>query len=108
MSTLDLRSAIPLEEGSRDKTCLVAGGQRCEYIRCPFGLSNAGAHFQRCTVSTLASLPFALAYLDDTAVLASSPRDMENKLEQVLHRVPVANCQMHFFCNPFKISRIHF
>jgi hypothetical protein len=111
MSTLDLRSAyhaIPLEEGSRDKTCFVAGGQRYEYLRCPFGLSNTGAHFQRCMVSILASLPFALAYLDDTAVLASSPRDMEDKLEQVFHRFRVANLRLHPAKCTFSATRLKF
>jgi hypothetical protein len=59
-------------------------------------------------VSILASLPFALAYLDDTAVLASSPRDMEDKLEQVFHRFRVANLRLHPAKCTFSATRLKF
>ena len=44
---------------------------KCEFTRCPFGLSQAPAYFQRLINKVIKGLPFAFGYLDD--VLIHSP-----------------------------------
>ena len=51
-----------------------------EFKRCPFGLAQALAYFQRLVNKVLSGLTFAFGYLDD--ILVFSP-DMESHLEHL-------------------------
>ena len=51
-----------------------------EFKRCPFGLAQAPAYFQRLVNEVLSGLTFAFEYLDD--ILVFSP-DMESHLEHL-------------------------
>ena len=51
-----------------------------EFKRCPFGLAQAPAYFQRLVNEVLSGLTFAFGYLDD--ILVFSP-DMESHLEHL-------------------------
>ena len=57
---------IPMTENSRKKTAF-ATPDYYEYLRIPFGLSNAPAMFQQTINQILGSMRFsmALAYIDD-------------------------------------------
>ena len=82
-STFDLRSGyhhMELSPEARAKSAFVAPLDKFEFTRCPFGLSQAPAYFQRLMNQVIKGLPFAFVYLDD--VLIHSP-DIETHLEHI-------------------------
>ena len=82
-STFDMRSGyyhMVLSEKSRPKSAFLSSFGKWEFKRCPFGLPQAPAYFQRLVNEVLSGLTFAFGYLDD--ILVYSP-DMETHLEHV-------------------------
>ena len=82
-STFDMRSGyyhMVLSEKSRPKSAFVSSFGKWEFKRCPFGLAEAPAYFQRLVNEVLLGLTFAFGYLDD--ILVYSP-DMETHLEHL-------------------------
>ena len=82
-STFDLRSGyhhMELSLEARAKSAFVTPMDKFEFTRCPFGLSQAPAHFQRLINKVIKGLPFAFEYLDD--VLIHSP-DIETHLQHM-------------------------
>ena len=82
-STFDMRSGyyhMVLSEKSRPKSAFVSSFGKWEFKRCPFGLAQAPAYFQRQVNEVLLGLTFAFGYLDD--ILVYSP-DMETHLEHL-------------------------
>ena len=81
--TFDMRSGyyhMVLSEESRPKAAFVSSFSKWEFKRCPFGLAQAPAYFQRLVNEVLSGLTFAFEYLDD--ILGFSP-DMESHLEHL-------------------------
>ena len=58
-----------LSEESRPNTAFVSSYGKWEFKRCPFGLAEAQAYFQRLVNEVLSGLTFTLGYLDDILVL---------------------------------------
>ena len=82
-SMFDMRSGyynMVLSEKSRPKSAFVSSFGKWEFKRCPFGLAQAPAYFQRLVNEVLSGLTFAFSYLDD--ILVYSP-DMETHLEHL-------------------------
>ena len=82
-STFDMQSGyyhMVLSEESRPKSAFVSAYGKWEFKRCPFGLAQAPAYFQRLVNEVLCSLTFAFGYLDN--ILVFSP-DMESHLEHL-------------------------
>ena len=82
-STFDMRSGyyhMVLSKESRPKSAFVSSFGKWEFKRCPFGLAQAPAYFQRLVNEVLLGLTFAFGYLDD--ILVYSP-DMETHLEHL-------------------------
>ena len=82
-STFDLRSGyhhMELSQEARVKSAFVTPLDKFEFTRCPFGLSQAPAYFQRLMNQVIKGLPFAFVYLDD--VLIHSP-DIETHLKHI-------------------------
>ena len=82
-STFDMRSGyyhMVLSEESRPKSAFVSSFSKWEFKRCPFGLAQAPAYFQRLVNEVLSGLTFAFGYLDD--ILVFSP-DMKTHLEHL-------------------------
>ena len=67
-------------EESRPKSVFVSSFGKWEFKRCPFGLAQAPAFFQRLVNEVLSGLTFAFGYLDD--ILVVSP-DMETHFEHL-------------------------
>ena len=67
-----------LSEESRPRSVFVSSFSKWEFKRCPFGLAQAPAYFQRLVNEVLSGLTFAFGYLDD--ILVFSP-DMETHLK---------------------------
>ena len=82
-STFDMRSGyyhVALSEKSRPKSAFVSSFGKWKFKRCPFGLAQAPAYFQRLVNEVLSGLMFAFSYLDD--ILVFSP-NMETHLEHL-------------------------
>ena len=82
-STFDMRSRyyhMVLSKKSRPKTAFVSSYGKWEFKRCPFGLAQAPAYFQRLVNEVLSGFTFAFGYLDD--ILVFSP-DMKSHLEHL-------------------------
>ena len=82
-STFDMQSGyyhMVLSEKSRPKSAFVSAYGKWEFKRCPFGLAQAPAYFQRLVNKVLSGLTFAFGYLDD--ILIFSP-DMETHLKHL-------------------------
>ena len=82
-STFDMRSGyyhMVLSEKSRPKSAFISSFGKWEFKRCPFGLAQAPAYFQRLVNEVLSGLTFAFGYLDD--ILVYSP-DMETHLKHL-------------------------
>ena len=69
-----------LSEKLRPKSAFVSSFGKWEFKRCPFGLAQSSAYFQRLVNEVLSGLTFAFGYLDD--ILVYSP-DMETHLEHL-------------------------
>ena len=64
----DMRSGyyhMVLSEKSRTKSAFVSAYGKWEFKRCPFGLAQAPAYFQRLVNEDLSGLTFAFGFLDD-------------------------------------------
>ena len=84
-STLDMHSGyhhVEMTEEARPKTAftLPTNLGKWEFLRCPFGLAQAPAYFQRLINEVLAPFDFAFGYLDD--ILIYSP-DVEIHLQHL-------------------------
>ena len=82
-STFDMRSGyyhMVLSEESRPKSAFVSAYGKWKIKRCPFGLAQAPAYFQRLVNEVLSGLTFTLGYLDD--ILVFSPH-MEMHLKHL-------------------------
>ena len=82
-STFNMRSGnyhMVLSKESRPKSAFVLAYGKWEFKRCPFGLAQAPAYFQRLVNEVLSGLAFAFGYLDD--ILIFSP-DMETHLKHL-------------------------
>ena len=62
---------IELSTKARPKSAFITPTDKYEFTRCPFGLMQAPAYFQRLINKVLAGLDFAFGYLDD--ILIHSP-----------------------------------
>ena len=70
-STFDLRSGyhnMELSPEARAKSAFVTPLDKFEFTRCPFGLTQAPAYFQRLINKVIKGLPFAFGYLDDVSI----------------------------------------
>ena len=84
-STFDLRSGyhqVQMEEADADKTSFVTRRGTFRFKVLPFGLTNAGATFQRVMDVAMSGLNFAicLVYLDDIVLFSTS---VEEHLERL-------------------------
>ena len=82
-STFDMRSGyyhMVLSGRARLKMAFVSSYGKLEFKRCPFGLAQAPAYFQRLMNEVLSGFNFAFGYLDD--ILIFSP-NMEAHLQHL-------------------------
>ena len=91
-STLDLRSGyhhVEMTKEAHPKTAftLPANLGKWEFLRCPFGLAQAPAYFQRLTNEVLAPFDFAFGYLDDILIYSPDVATHLKHLEQIFERL---------------------
>ena len=69
-----------LSEKSRPKGAFISSFGKWVFKRCPFGLAQVPAYFQRLVNEVLSGLTFAFGYLDDILIYSL---DMETHLEHL-------------------------
>ena len=95
-TTLDAAAAywsMPLSENDKEKTAFSVPRGKYEFNVTPYGLTNAGASYQRLMDCTLAGLPVTriLAYMDDIVIFNDNFEDHLKDVESVFLRLREAN-----------------
>lgn len=105
-SSLDVRAGyhnIGLTAEARPKTAFVIPGGKWEFVRVPFGLSQAPAYFQRMINTVLEGLPFARGYLDDILIFSKTQEEHLQHIRAVLERIKAAGLKLKLEkCDFFK------
>ena len=108
-SAIDMRSGyfhLGLSEEAKPKTAFVPGGPhgaKYEFNRCPFGLSQAPAYFQRLVHEVLKGITFAFGYLDDILIFSPDNETHLKHLRVVFQRLREADLKLKASkCNFFK------
>ena len=100
-STLDLTSGywhVPVEQESIPKTAFVIpGGGHFEFLKLPFGMTNAVPTFQRLMATVLQGLlgTKCLVYLDDVLVFGSSFKEHLANLQVVFEAIRKAGLKLN-------------
>ena len=85
------------------KSAFVTPMDKFEFTRCPFGLSQAPAYFQRLINKVIKGLPFAFGFLDDVLIHSA---DIETHLQHIrilFQRLREADLKLKYSkCNYFK------
>ena len=96
-STFDMRSGyyhMVLSEKSRPKTAFISLFGKWEFKRCPFGLVQAPAYFQRLMNEVLSGLTFAFGYLDDILVFSPEMETQLKHLRSLFEKLREANLKL--------------
>ena len=96
-STFDMRSGyyhMVLSEESRPKTAFVSSYGKWEFKRCPFGLAQVPAYFQRLVNEVLSGLTFTFGYLDDTLVFSPDMKSHLEHLRLLFERIRAADLKL--------------
>ena len=106
-STLDLQAGyhhISLDEASIPKTAFTSPFGKYEYIKVPFGLTQAPAYFQELMTGILKDFNFAIAYLDEIIIFSKTADEHLDHIKQVFKILISAHLSIklskcHFFTN---------
>lgn len=98
-TTLDAASAywsMPLKEEDKEKTAFATPRGKYEFNVTSYGLTNAGASYQRLMDVTLSGLSShrILAYMDDVIIFSRTFREHLSDLELVFQRFDKANISL--------------
>ena len=66
---------ITLDELSIPKTAFTSPVGKCEYIKVPFGLTQASAYFQEHMTGVLKDFSFAITYLDNIIIFSKMAKE---------------------------------
>ena len=105
-STFDLAQGyhqILLKEEDREKTAFSVPWGHFQYRRCPMGLTNSPATFQRCMESILGDMvfEFLVVFLDDLILFSKTVQDHLSKMEKLFRRIKAYGIKL-------KPSKCHF
>ena len=110
-STMDPKAGywqLPVAETDIPKTAFRCHQGLFEFVRVPFGLTNAPAVFQRAMDKLLSDLvgKCVLVYLDDIVVYSKSADDHEKHLQLVFNRLRQAGLRLKRTKCSFGLSEI--
>ena len=93
---------IPLDKPSIPKTAFNSPFGKYEYIKVPFGLAQAQAHFQELMTGILKDFSFAIAYIDDIIIFSKNPQEHLSHIRKVFEKLTSADLSMKMSkCNFF-------
>ncbi|KAM7281966.1 uncharacterized protein ISCGN_002124 [Ixodes scapularis] len=110
-SKLDANSGfwqIPLDEKSRLLTTFITPFGRFCFNRLPFGITSAPEHFQRRITQLLQGMEGVLCHMDDILIWASSSKQHEQRLREVLRRLSSAGLTLNEDKCVFRVRSIKF
>ena len=96
-SALDMTSGyhhMELSQEAKPKSAFVTTIDKYEFNRCPFGLAQAPAYFQRLVNKVLVGLPFTFGYLDDVLIYSPNVKTHLKHLRQVFQRMREADLRL--------------
>ena len=94
---------MELSAKARPKSAFVTPTDKYEFTRCPFGLTQAPAYFQRLINKVLADLDFAFGYLDDILIYSPDVPTHLVHMRQLFQRLREADLKLNREkCNFFK------
>ena len=67
-----------------------------EYVKMPFGLTQAPAYFQELMTGILKELDFAITYLDDIIIFSRMAEEHLSHIQQVFEKLRNAKPSMKF------------
>ena len=85
---------MALSKRARPKTAFVSAYGKWEFKRCPFGLAQAPAYFQRLVSEVLSGLDFAFGYLDDILVFSPNMATHLQHLRYLFERLRAADLKL--------------
>ena len=87
---------VEMTKKARPKTAftLPANLGKWEFLRCPFGLAQTPAYFQRLINEVLAPFDFAFGYLDDILIYSPDVKTHLKHLELIFHRLHEVNLKL--------------
>ena len=85
---------IPLDKSSIPKTAFNSPFGKYEYVKVPFGLTQAPAYFQEIMTGILKDFPFAIAYLDNIIIFSKTPQEHLSHICMVFEKLRTANLSM--------------
>ena len=105
-SGFDARSGyhhMELSAKARPKSAFVTPTDKYEFTRCPFGLTQAPAYFQRLINKVLTDLDFAFGYLDDILIYSPDVPTHLVHMRQLFQRLREVDLKLNREkCNFFK------
>ena len=96
-SALDMTSGyhhMELSEEAKPKSAFVTPVDKYQFNRCPFGLTQAPAYFQRLVNKVLIGLPFVFGYLDDVLIFSPDIKTHLKHIRQVFERLRKADLRL--------------
>ena len=96
-STLDLQAGyhhILLDESSIPKTAFTSPFRKCEYIKLPFGLTQAPAYFQELMTGVLNDFTFTITYRDHIIIFSRTAEEHLSHIKQVFEKLRNAHLSM--------------
>ena len=96
-SALDMTSGyhhMELSKEARPKSAFVTPVDKYEFNRCPFGLTQAPAYFQRLVNKVLIGLPYVFGYLDDVLIFSPDIQTHLKHMREVFQRLREANLKL--------------
>ena len=85
---------IVLSKKSRPKSAFVSSLGKWEFKRCPFGLAQAPAYFQRLVNDVLLGLTFTFGYLDNILVFSHDMETHHKHLRNLFVKLREANLKL--------------
>lgn len=110
-SSIDLKSGyhqIELAETSRKYSGFVILGEHYEFLRLPFGLTNAPRIFQSVMQQILGHLPFVRVFLDDILIFSENEEEHIDHLDTVLEHLKTRRATISFEKSKFFQTEIPF
>ena len=83
-----------LSKKSRLKTAFVSSYGKWEFKRCPFGLAQASAYYQRLVNEVISGYTFTFGYLDDILVFSPDMRLHLKHLRLLFDRLRTADLKL--------------
>ena len=112
-STIDIRQGyhhIALSEDAIPKTAFsFSTGEKWEFLKVPFGLSQAPAYFMALITKVLAGCEtFALGYMDDILIFSSDEEAHLDHIEAIFHHLQDAKLKLKLSKCNFLKKHLHY